>query len=90
MSSSVTRNSLGTYRPLPPASPVEGLAIYLSGSMVNEAQQKQKLNKALAISQLCFEMIIPICEVADTYLELFFLPATKKKWSPSTRIIQKR
>ena len=54
---------------LSPAAPVERSAIYLSDSMVNEAQQKKKWNKASGISRLCAEMIDLVEDVADKYLE---------------------
>ena len=48
---------------LSPAPPVEGPAIYLPVSMVNEVRLKQKINKAPGISRLCAEMINALGEI---------------------------
>ena len=57
---------------LSPAPPVEGPAMYITADMAKVARGKMKLGKAPGLSRLCAEMLDPLDEIADEYLEKLY------------------
>ena len=57
---------------LSPAPPVEGPAMYITADMAKVARGKMKLGKAPGLSRLCAEMLDPLEEIADEYLEKLY------------------
>ena len=55
-----------------PAPPIEGPAIYLTADMGKVARGKMELGKAPGLSRLCAEMLDPLEEMADEYLEKLY------------------
>ena len=51
---------------------IEGPAIYITADMAKVARGKMKLGKAPGLSRLCAEMLVPLEEIADEYLEKLY------------------
>ncbi len=57
---------------LSPVPPIEGLAMFITADMPKVARGKMKLGKAPGLSRLCAEMLVPLEEIADEYLEKLY------------------